>query len=178
MMARLESGEVLLTARMSDVFLRFRQTVLPGNVAFAELHAKGVLIQARQACGLGEGEPAPRVVSAGQFDLHVPLPLPRPQGKAGQEVLAEIEGDAPAMNLAGTDRAVKAAATGYRLRPSDSRLLQETPFGRTNEINTTTQGHEKTGLRLQSRCLLPCHWTVTQSSPPYPKFPFEFLSCI
>ena len=52
MMARLETGEVLLTARMSNIFLRFRQTVLPRDAAFAQLHAKGVMIQARQACGL------------------------------------------------------------------------------------------------------------------------------
>jgi hypothetical protein len=33
-MARLEIGEVLLTTRMRNVFLRFRQSILTWNVSF------------------------------------------------------------------------------------------------------------------------------------------------
>jgi hypothetical protein len=36
MMARLEMGEVLLTTRMSNVFLRFRQPMLAWNTPLAE----------------------------------------------------------------------------------------------------------------------------------------------
>src|SRR5437773_2433961 len=100
-MARLESGEVLLTARMSDVFPRFRQTVLPWDVALAQFHAEGELVQAREARRLREREPAPPVVAAREFNLHVPLAFPWAQGKIGQHGFVEIERDAHAGSLAG-----------------------------------------------------------------------------
>jgi hypothetical protein len=49
MTARLESGDVLLTTRMDDVFLRFRQTVMAGDAALAQLHAECVMVHTCEA---------------------------------------------------------------------------------------------------------------------------------
>ncbi len=100
MIARLESGEVSLTTRMGDVFLRFRQSVLAGDAAFAQLHDERVMIQTRQARGLAQGKPPERIVAAGQLDLHVPLPFSRTEGQAGQGFRIEIEGDAHGRTVA------------------------------------------------------------------------------
>ena len=100
MMARLEMGDVLLTARMSNVFLRFRQPVLARNGPFAKFHPKGVMIQGRQARGLGKGEPPPRVLVASQFDLHVALTFSRPQRETGERLLVEFKRDAHAQSVA------------------------------------------------------------------------------
>jgi len=100
MMARLEMGEVLLTTRLGDVFLRFGQPILARNAALAQLRSKRVLVEARQPGSLAQREPPARVVPAGQFNLHVALSFPRPQGQAGKGVLVEIEGDAHAGSVA------------------------------------------------------------------------------
>jgi hypothetical protein len=113
MMARLESGELSLTARMSDVFLRFRQTVLPGDAAFAQLRAKGNQVQTSHSPRLGHGKPAPRVVPAGEFNLHVPLAFPGLQGKTGQRGIVEIERDAHVEDFAGAARPVNAGLNGH-----------------------------------------------------------------
>ena len=44
MIARLERGEGLLTTRMSNVFLRFRQSVLAGDAQRAPLDPNCVLV--------------------------------------------------------------------------------------------------------------------------------------
>lgn len=87
-------GEVLLTTRMSDVFLRFRQAILAGDAALAQLHTERVLVEAREPDSLAQSEPALRVVAASQFNLHVALSFPRPEGEAGKGVLVEIEDNA------------------------------------------------------------------------------------
>jgi len=84
MMARLEIGDVSLTTRMSNVFLRFRQPVLSGNASLAKFHSKCVLVQGCQPRGLSKRKPAPTVVAASQFDLHVALPLSRTEGELGK----------------------------------------------------------------------------------------------
>lgn len=73
MMARLQSGEVLPTTSMGDVFLRLGQPVLAGNPALSQLDSKCIGVQSGEACALGEGDPALGVVAAGQFDLHMPF---------------------------------------------------------------------------------------------------------
>src|SRR2546421_10753032 len=100
MMARLEIGDVLLTTRMSNIFLRFRQSILPRNTPLAELHSKGIMIQRRQPCGLGKREPATPVIAAGEFDLHVALPLSRTEREIGERLLIEFQRDAHADTLA------------------------------------------------------------------------------
>jgi hypothetical protein len=64
---------------MGDVFLRFCQPVLAGDTALAQFDTKGMVIQRRQSRGLGKGQPTPSVVAAGKFNLHMPLPLSKPQ---------------------------------------------------------------------------------------------------
>lgn len=105
-------GEVLLTTRMSKVFLRFRQSILPRNTPLAEFHPKGEMVQSRQAGGLGKGEPPPGVVAASQFDLHVALPLTRPQGKIGERLLVELKRDAHADSFALPEGGVNPLARG------------------------------------------------------------------
>lgn len=99
-MARFEIGDVLLTTRMSNVFLRFRQPVLARNTPLAEFHSKCVMVQGRQPCGLAKGKPAPTVVAASQFDLHVALPLSRSDGEMGKRLLVEFKRNAHAKTLA------------------------------------------------------------------------------
>ena len=63
-MARFEIGEVLLTASMSEVFLRLGDSVLSGNSALRQRHAKGVVIQIGHARPLSEGQPAVAIKAA------------------------------------------------------------------------------------------------------------------
>ena len=105
-------GEVLLTARMGEVFLRFRQTVLPRDAAFAQFDTEGVMIQTCQPCGLRQGQPTMRVIAARQLDLHMPLALSWAQRKTGQNRLIEIQRDAHEPSFAGTAKGVKAGLRG------------------------------------------------------------------
>lgn len=73
--ARLERGEVLLTARMSDVSHGLGHAVLPGNAPFREGDAKRVLIQTGQPRSHTQGKPPLRVKPAGDFNLHLPFAL-------------------------------------------------------------------------------------------------------
>ena len=66
----------------------------------AEFHSKGVMVQRRQPCGLGKREPTPPVIAAGQFDLHVALPLSRPEWEIGERLLIEFKRDAHADTIA------------------------------------------------------------------------------
>jgi hypothetical protein len=93
-MARFEIGEVLLTASMSEVFLRLGDSVLSGNSAFRKRHAKGVVIQIGHASPLSERQPAGAIKAAGQFDLHVPLAFPRPKGQVRKGLLVQFKGHA------------------------------------------------------------------------------------
>jgi hypothetical protein len=94
MMARFEIGEVLLTASMSEVFLRLGDAVLPWNSALRQRHAKGVVVQIGHASRLPESQPAVAIEAAGQFDLHVPLALPWPKGQAGKGLLVQFKSHA------------------------------------------------------------------------------------
>ncbi len=85
-------GEVLLTTSMSEVFLRLGKSVLPGNPAFRQRDAKGVVIQIGQARALAERQPAGGVEAAGQFDLHVPFAFARPERQGRQGLLVQIKG--------------------------------------------------------------------------------------
>lgn len=117
MMARLEITDVSLTARMGDVFHRFRYSVLAGNTTFAEFYRKSVVVQARQPRRLGQRQPAPRIIATGQLDLHVPLPLAGPEWQARERFLVEIESDAHKGSLACLDDPVKR----YPTTPNDLR---------------------------------------------------------
>ena len=44
MIARFEMGDVLLTTRMNDIFLRFGQSILSRDAPFTELNAHRVRI--------------------------------------------------------------------------------------------------------------------------------------
>ena len=80
MMARLEMVEVLLTARMGDVFHRFGHPILAGDAPFAELHPKSVMVQARHPRRLCKRQPTSCVKAAGQLGLPAPV---RPDQVAG-----------------------------------------------------------------------------------------------
>jgi hypothetical protein len=60
MMPRFEGGDLLLTTRMSNIFLRFRQPALAWDAALSQFHSERVMIQTRRAHALGEGKPARR----------------------------------------------------------------------------------------------------------------------
>src|SRR6185436_1830209 len=79
MMARFDSGEVLLTTGIRHVVQRILHGIIPRDSALGEFAGKAILIQPRHARRLPEAQPALRVIAAGQFDLHVPLALTRPQ---------------------------------------------------------------------------------------------------
>jgi hypothetical protein len=81
------SGEVLLTASMSEVFLCLGDAVWSWNAALRQHHAKGVVVQIGHASPLSEHQPAEAVKTAGQFNLHVRLAFP-PAQRAGSQGLA------------------------------------------------------------------------------------------
>ena len=56
MTARLESGEVLLTTRMSHVFQSLGHAVLAGNAALRQRHDEGVAVQSRHLRALSEAQ--------------------------------------------------------------------------------------------------------------------------
>jgi hypothetical protein len=93
-MARFEIGEVLLTASMSEVFLRLGDSVLSGNSALGQRHAKGVMIQIGHASPLSECQPAIAIKAAGQFNLHVPLAFSRPEGQVRKGLLVQFKSHA------------------------------------------------------------------------------------
>jgi hypothetical protein len=75
---------------MGEVFLPFRQTVLPRDAALAQLDTKRVMVQTRQARGSRKRQPTARIVSASHFDLHVPLALAWTQMKTRQYRVVEL----------------------------------------------------------------------------------------
>ena len=92
MIARLERGDVSLTMRMGDVFSRLGHSNLAGYAALAELHGKGVMIQRSKAGRLAKSQPPFGIVTAGQLDLHVTFPLPRPQRQPCQCLIVDLKG--------------------------------------------------------------------------------------
>ena len=100
MMARLEMVEVLLTARMGDVFHRFGYSVLAGNGALPKLNAESVVIQTGHPRRLRKRQPAPRIKTASQLNLHVALPFARAEWQAREGFGVQIESDAQGETLA------------------------------------------------------------------------------
>jgi hypothetical protein len=94
MIARFEIGEVLLTASMSEVFLRLGDSVLSWNSALCQRHTKGVVVQISHASTLSECQPAVAVKAAGQFNLHVPLAFPWPKGQVRKGLLVQFKSHA------------------------------------------------------------------------------------
>jgi hypothetical protein len=95
---------------MSEVFLRFRHTVLPRDTPLAQFDTKRVMIQTCQACRLCRRQPTEGIVARRQFDLHMPLALSWAQRKTGQNRVVELQGDAHEENLAGLVKGVKAGS--------------------------------------------------------------------
>jgi len=121
--ARLESGEVLLTTSIAEVSVQVVESVLARDAALSQCDAEGVAVQLGHPGSLPEREPAAGVEATGEFDLHVALPFARPQWQAGEGLLVEIESDAHGRSVAHSDRRVKTPATqkaGYR-RESEAR---------------------------------------------------------
>jgi len=81
----------LFTTSMRKVFLRLGQAVLPGDAAFRERDAKGVVIQIGHAGALAERQPAGSVKAAGQLDLHVPFALAGPERKRCKGFFVQIK---------------------------------------------------------------------------------------
>ena len=94
MIARLEIGEVLLTTRMSEVFLSLGQAVCAGNATLTELDTKRVLIESGQARGLSKRQPTIGVIATSQLDLHVAFALARPERQVVERLLVKVECDA------------------------------------------------------------------------------------
>jgi len=90
----LQIGEVLLTASMSEVFLRLGDPVLAGDSALRKSDAKSMLVESRQTRSLSQRQPAVPVEPARQFDLHRPLTLSRTQREAVQGLLIQFKGNA------------------------------------------------------------------------------------
>ena len=90
MMARLESGEVLLTTSITEVRVQIVEAVLARDAAFRQHHAESVSVQPGHAGSLAEREPAAGVETAGEFDLHVALPFPGAERQVGKGLLVEI----------------------------------------------------------------------------------------
>ena len=107
MVARLESGEVLLTTSIAEVSIQIIKTVLARNAALSQCVAEGVAIQIGHAGSLSKREPAIGVKAASQLDLHVALPFARLQGQAGKGLIVEIERDAHRGSVAPLYRRVK-----------------------------------------------------------------------
>ena len=83
--------EVLLTASMSEVFLRLGDSVLSGNSALRQSHAKGVVIQIGHASTLSESQPAAAIKAASQLNLHVPFAFPWPKGQVRKGLLVQFK---------------------------------------------------------------------------------------
>lgn len=92
--ARFEIGEELLTASMSEVFLRLGDSVLSGNSTLRKRHAKSVVIQIGHSSSLSERQPAGAVKAASQFNLHVPLAFARPEGQVCKGLLVQFKNHA------------------------------------------------------------------------------------
>lgn len=99
MTARLQIGEVLLTATMSEVFLRLGDPVLAGDSPLSKSDTESMLIESRQTRTLSQRQPAVPVKSARQFDLHRPLTLSRTQREAVQGLLIQFKGNAHVSKL-------------------------------------------------------------------------------
>ncbi len=97
---------------MSNVFLRFRQPILAWNTPLAEFYPKCVMVQGGQPRALREGEPPPPVVATSQFDLHVALPLSRPQREVGERLLVEFKRDAHGKSFALSEGGVNLSECG------------------------------------------------------------------
>jgi hypothetical protein len=93
-MARLQSGDVLLTTRMGDVFHRFRQSILARDASFSQLNTESEMVKTSHARSLREREPAIGIESASQLDLHETLPFTRPHGQAGERFVVDFESNA------------------------------------------------------------------------------------
>jgi hypothetical protein len=100
MTARLQIWEVLLTASMSEVFLRLGDPVLARDSSLRKSDAESMLVESRQTRTLSQRQPAVPVEPARQFDLHRPLTLSRTQRQAVQGLLIQFKGDAHVSKLA------------------------------------------------------------------------------
>lgn len=109
MMARFESGDVLLTTRLGDIFEGFLHRVIPRDVALGEFAGKGVVVERGHLRSLPKAQPALGVIAAGQFDLHVQLAFARPKRQGAQGWFVNFERD----GHAGDD--TRRSATGKRV---------------------------------------------------------------
>lgn len=110
-MARLESGEVLLTTSIAEISVQIVEVVLARDATLSQCDAESVAVQLGHPGSLPEREPAAGVEATSEFDLHVALPFARPQGQAGEGLLVEIESDAHGSSVAHPDHRVKTPAT-------------------------------------------------------------------
>lgn len=92
--------ETLLTASMSEVFLRLGDPVLAGDSALRKGDAESMLVESRQTRTLSQRQPAVPVEPARQFDLHRQLALSKTQWEAVQDLLIQFKGDPHVSKLA------------------------------------------------------------------------------
>jgi hypothetical protein len=93
MMARLESGEVLLTTSIREVFERVLRREVARDAALCKFAGKGELIEGSHARRLAEAQPPFGVVAAGQLDLHMPLAFAWPQWQGAKRLFVNFERD-------------------------------------------------------------------------------------
>src|SRR5258707_3221334 len=99
MIAKLESGEVLLTTGIMEVGIQVFEGIVARNVAFSQLHAEGVLVQLGHASALAKREPAGGIEAAGQLDLHVTLAFARTERNRRKGLLVQIKCDTHTVRL-------------------------------------------------------------------------------
>ena len=118
-MARLESGEVLLTTTIPEVSVQIDYRILSGNTALGQFRPQSVAVQLGQTSRRPKGEPAFSVKPAGQLDLHVTLAFARTKRETRQCVVVKIECDAHARYFARETKGV------MRDLPAVVRLISE-----------------------------------------------------
>lgn len=91
-MARLETGEVLLTTRIGQIIFRVGSRVVAGDVAVSQLQCEPVVIQPRHPCGLAETQPVLCIQQACEFRLEAALLLLTRNGQPAQQFIGDFHG--------------------------------------------------------------------------------------
>jgi len=103
MIARFESGEVLLTTRIGEILQYIHGGVIARYVALGQLAGKGMGVQVGGPRSLAETQPALRIIAASQLDSHVAFPIAGSQGQACQRFLRHFQCNAHVRNLCHND---------------------------------------------------------------------------
>jgi len=92
---------------MSNVFHGLGHAVLPRDTPLGQSHAERVMVQSRHPSGLFQGKPAIGIKAASQLDLDVPLAFARPERKASEDLIVNLDSDAHDQTIAALRHPVK-----------------------------------------------------------------------